>query len=98
MAELTTTDASTTSSCCSPEAQSSRCEPAAKVACCETSAAGGSCGCSAGQAGHAASAIGSADIRETVREKVTKVEEKYAKATSDSPLKGIKAGDVVRAQ
>jgi curli biogenesis system outer membrane secretion channel CsgG len=30
--------------------------------------------------------------------KVTKVEEKYAKATSDGSLKGIKAGDVVRAQ
>ena len=30
--------------------------------------------------------------------KVTKVEEKYAKAKSDAPLKDIKAGDIVRAQ
>jgi curli biogenesis system outer membrane secretion channel CsgG len=30
--------------------------------------------------------------------KVTKVEEKYAKAKSDASLKGIKAGDIVRAQ
>ena len=30
--------------------------------------------------------------------KVTKVEEKYAKAKSDVPLKGIKAGDIVKAQ
>ena len=30
--------------------------------------------------------------------KVTKVEEKYAKAKSDSSLKGVKAGDIVKAQ
>ena len=69
MAELTTTDTPATSSCCSPEAQSSCCEPSEKAACCDTSAVGGSCGCSGGQADDAASAIGSEDIRETVREK-----------------------------
>ncbi len=30
--------------------------------------------------------------------KVTKVEEKYAKATSDTPIAGVKVGDMVRAQ
>ena len=30
--------------------------------------------------------------------KVVKVEEKYAKAKSDAPLKGVKAGDIVKAQ
>ena len=30
--------------------------------------------------------------------KVVKVEEKYAKAKSESPLKGVKAGDIVKAQ
>ena len=30
--------------------------------------------------------------------KVVKVEEKYAKAKSDGPLKGVKAGDIVKAQ
>jgi arsenite methyltransferase len=69
MAELTT-DTPATSSCCSAEAQTSCCETSEKGACCDTSA-GGSCDCSAGQAGDAASAIGSEDIRETVREKYT---------------------------
>jgi arsenite methyltransferase len=88
MAELTTTDTPTTSSCCSPEAQSSCCEPAAKAACCDTSAAGGSCGCSAGQAGHAASAIGSADIRETVREKYAAAARAIAEQTGSSSCCG----------
>ena len=47
------------SNCCSTEAQSTCCEPEAKDACCGAAAAGESCGCSEG----------SADIRETVRER-----------------------------
>ena len=66
MAELTTTDAPTTSSCCAPAAQSSCCEPSEKAACCDTSAAGGSCGCSERQAEDAAVAP---DIREVVRDR-----------------------------
>ncbi len=58
MADLTA-ETSSTSSCCSAEAQESCCEPPEKASCCSTSAAGGSCGCSAGE---------TADIRETVRE------------------------------
>jgi arsenite methyltransferase len=64
MAELTT-DPTTTSSCCSAEAQTSCCEPSEKSACCSTSAAGGSCGCSAGQKPVQAEP----DIREAVRER-----------------------------
>ena len=64
MAELTT-DPTTTSSCCSAEAQTSCCEPSENSACCSTSAAGGSCGCSAGQKPVQAEP----DIREAVRER-----------------------------
>jgi arsenite methyltransferase len=71
MAELTTPDpTTTTSSCCSTEAQSACCEPADKAECCGTEAtAGGDCGCSAGQTSETADAAAEADIRETVREK-----------------------------
>jgi arsenite methyltransferase len=56
MADLTTLP---TTSCCAPAEQETCCEPSEKETCCGESAAGGSCGCAAG----------SADIRETVREK-----------------------------
>jgi arsenite methyltransferase len=72
MAELTTPvgDMPTSSACCSTQAQAACCEPSEKSSCCGDAAAGGSCGCSAGQdAGTTASATGSEDIRETVREK-----------------------------
>jgi arsenite methyltransferase len=59
MAELST-EPTSPSSCCSPEAQTTCCEPSEKASCCDASAAGGSCGCSAGT---------SRDIRETVRER-----------------------------
>jgi arsenite methyltransferase len=65
MVELTTAPTST-SSCCSTEAQASCCEPSEKTACCGTASAGGSCGCSAAQTTVAAEP---ADIRETVRER-----------------------------
>jgi hypothetical protein len=46
MAELTTADLTTTSSCCSTEAQATCCEPSEKAECCETEVtAAGSCGC-----------------------------------------------------
>jgi SAM-dependent methyltransferase len=72
MADLTATDPTPTSSCCSTEAQATCCEPADKASCCGGSAAGGSCGCSAGQTAEAepqATATATGDIRETVREK-----------------------------
>jgi arsenite methyltransferase len=59
MAELE--QVSTTTDCCSTEAQATCCEPGDKASCCGESAAGGSCGCSAGRA--------EPDIRETVRER-----------------------------
>jgi arsenite methyltransferase len=59
MAELST-EPTTSSSCCSTEAQASCCEPSEKAACCGTSAADSSCGCSA---------AASEDIRESVRER-----------------------------
>jgi arsenite methyltransferase len=46
MAELE--QVTTTSDCCSTEAQATCCEPTDKAACCGESAAGGTCGCSAG--------------------------------------------------
>jgi SAM-dependent methyltransferase len=71
MAELTTRGpTTTTSSCCSTEAQSACCEPSDKAECCGTEAtASGGCGCSAGQTSETADAAAEADIRETVREK-----------------------------
>ena len=64
MAELTTTDPTPTSSCCSTEVQATCCEPSDKAERCGASASGGSCGCSAGQA----TAEPAVDIGETVRE------------------------------
>jgi arsenite methyltransferase len=58
MAELTTTADTTANSCCAPEAQATCCEPSAKAECCDPSHGEG-CGCAAG----------TADIRETVRER-----------------------------
>jgi arsenite methyltransferase len=58
MAELST-EPTSSSACCSTEAQATCCEPSEKASCCGTSAAGGSCGCSAGA---------SQGIRESVRE------------------------------
>jgi SAM-dependent methyltransferase len=70
MAELTTRDPATTSSCCSPEAQSTCCEPTDKAECCETEAtAGGGCGCSAGEKTETVGTSAKPDIRETVRAK-----------------------------
>ena len=70
MAELTTADPSTTSSCCSTEAQATCCEPSEKTECCGTEAtAAGGCGCSAGQATDNADASAGPEIRETVRVK-----------------------------
>jgi arsenite methyltransferase len=68
MAELTT-DPTSTSACCAPEAQATCCEPSEKEECCGTSAVSGSCGCSEGQKAGVATPAGSEDIRETVREK-----------------------------
>jgi ubiquinone/menaquinone biosynthesis C-methylase UbiE len=65
MAELTTTDTGTTSTCCAPAEQATCCEPSEKAACCETSAAGGTCGCAAGKKALPAAA----ELRETVRER-----------------------------
>jgi ubiquinone/menaquinone biosynthesis C-methylase UbiE len=65
MAELSTPETETTSSCCAPAVQATCCEPSEKAACCETSAAGGTCGCAAGT-----SALPATDeLRETVRER-----------------------------
>jgi len=70
MAELTTADLTTTSSCCSTEAQATCCEPSEKADCCGAEAtAAGACGCSAGQATDTADASADPDIRETVRAK-----------------------------
>ncbi|MGA2011140.1 MAG: arsenite efflux transporter metallochaperone ArsD [Solirubrobacteraceae bacterium] len=70
MAELITADPTTTSSCCSTEAQTTCCEPSEKADCCATEAtAAGGCGCSAGQATDTADASTDVDIRETVRAK-----------------------------
>ena len=71
MAELTTADPTTTSSCCSTEAQTTCCEASEKADCCATEAtAAGGCGCSAGQATDTPDAsAGDLDIRETVRAK-----------------------------
>jgi arsenite methyltransferase len=64
MGELSA-EPTTSTSCCSTEAQASCCEPSEKAGCCSPdTTAGGSCGCSAGQ-----SAEPPPDIRETVREK-----------------------------
>ena len=60
--------------CCSPAAQSTCCEPAAKDACCGTGAAGETCGCAAG-------AVGSTDIRGTVRERYAAA----ARAVAEQP-------------
>ena len=68
MAELTT-DPTSTSACCGPEIQASCCESSEKEECCGTTAASGSCGCSTGEKSEAATPAGSAEIRETVREK-----------------------------
>jgi hypothetical protein len=46
MAELTTIAATTTNSCCAPEAQATCCEPSAKAECCDPSHGEG-CGCAA---------------------------------------------------
>jgi arsenite methyltransferase len=46
MAELTTTDETTPSSCCTQEAQAKCCEPSAKAECCDPSHGEG-CGCAA---------------------------------------------------
>jgi hypothetical protein len=63
MAELTTSEPATTSSCCSAEAQTTCCEPSDKAECCGAEAtASGGCGCSAGQQTDAASVAGE-DIR-----------------------------------
>ena len=62
MAELTPTDA-TTSTCCTTQAQEACCEPDAKASCCATQEAGGSCGCSAG------TTTAEHDLRETVRDR-----------------------------
>jgi arsenite methyltransferase len=69
MAELTATDSTPVSSCCSAEAQVSCCEPSDKAACCGTSVAGGSCGCSAGQG------VGEPvpDVRERVRARYAEI-------------------------
>jgi arsenite methyltransferase len=70
MAELTTADLTTTSSCCSTEAQATCCEPSEKADCCGTEATeAGGCGCSAGQASDTADTSAQPDIRETVRVK-----------------------------
>jgi ubiquinone/menaquinone biosynthesis C-methylase UbiE len=61
LTDLTPTDASAASSCCSASTQESCCAPSEKAACCETSAAGGSCGCAAGQT------VDPDAMRETVR-------------------------------
>jgi arsenite methyltransferase len=53
---------STTSDCCSTEAQAACCEPSDKAACCGESAAAGACGCAAGQ-----SAPSGEEMREAVR-------------------------------
>ena len=66
MAELTTTDPTSTSSCCSAEAQTTCCDASDKAECCGSSATEGTCGCSAGQQ---ATEPAEADIRETVRER-----------------------------
>ena len=64
MAELTT-PASTTSSCCSTDAQAGCCEPSDKAACCDEGAAAGTCGCSAGSPRD----LVADDLREAVRAK-----------------------------
>jgi len=69
MAELTTADPTTTSSCCSTDAQATCCEPSDKADCCASEApAGGICGCAAGET-QTAPAAAEPDIREMVREK-----------------------------
>jgi arsenite methyltransferase len=84
MAELTTPDlTTTTSSCCSTEAQSTCCEPSDKAECCGTEAtADGDCGCSAGQSTETAEPAAEADIRETVREKYTAAARRMAEQGS----------------
>ena len=61
LTDLTPTDDTATSSCCSTSAQETCCAPSEKATCCETGAAGGSCGCAAGKTADAD------DMRETVR-------------------------------
>ena len=65
MAELTTTAETTTTSCCTSEAQATCCEPSAKVDCCDPSHGDG-CGCSAGDG---TDEVAASDIRDRVRER-----------------------------
>ncbi len=64
MAELSTAEETTDSSCCAPEAQLTCCEPSAKADCCGDSHGEG-CGCGAGKASEPVAG----DIRDQVRER-----------------------------
>jgi ubiquinone/menaquinone biosynthesis C-methylase UbiE len=64
MAELNTSDTST-SGCCARSVQETCCEPSEKAACCDTAAAGGTCGCAAGQA----ATVSADELREIVRDR-----------------------------
>jgi hypothetical protein len=72
---------STTTDCCSTEAQATCCEPGDKATCCGESAVGGSCGCAAGR-----STEEPEDMREAVRAGYA------AAATSVAARRGAKAG------
>ncbi len=78
MADLST-EPTTSSPCCSTEAQATCCEPFEKDSCCGTSAAGGSCGCSAGA---------SDDIRESVRERYAAAARSVAEQSASSSCCG----------
>jgi arsenite methyltransferase len=84
MAELTTPEATATSSCCAPAEQATCCEPSDKAACCGESAAGGSCGCSSGQQAETVPE----DIRETVREKYAAAARAVAEQSGSSSCCG----------
>jgi arsenite methyltransferase len=75
MADLTA-ESTSTSSCCSTEAQATCCEPAEKADCCGTAAAGG---CSAGQ-----SPVAAPDIREVVRDRYAEAARAVASGTAAS--------------
>jgi arsenite methyltransferase len=87
MAELTAAEPTSTSSCCSTEAQATCCEPSDKAACCGESAAGGSCGCAAGKAVETVPAEAE-DIRETVREKYAAAARAVAEQSGSSSCCG----------
>ncbi len=65
MAELSTPEAITASSCCAPKEQTACCKPGAKTECCDPSHAEG-CGCSAGRSAREEAVN---DIREPIRER-----------------------------